>query len=68
MFVPIDKFFLLNYRTKLYVLSKCVEVQEFVRYVDYRFYQNLVSVLVPDVLRPIPSKSNEVIYQRIRVV
>lgn len=42
-------------KTKLYSLSKCVEVQEFVRYVDYRFYQNLVSVLVPDVLRPIPS-------------
>lgn len=42
-------------RTKLYLLSKCIEIQEFVRYVDYRFYQNLVSVLVPDVLRPIPS-------------
>lgn len=43
-------------RTKLYQLSKCLEVQDFVRYVDYRFYQNLVTVLVPDVLRSIPSK------------
>ncbi|XKL62591.1 hypothetical protein PGB90_002424 [Kerria lacca] len=42
-------------KTKLYLLSKCTEVQEFVQCVDYRFYQNLVSVLVPDVLRPIPS-------------
>ncbi|XP_065211481.1 DNA-binding protein RFX2-like isoform X2 [Planococcus citri] len=42
-------------KTKLYQLSKCLEVQDFVRYVDYRFYQNLVTVLVPDVLRSIPS-------------
>lgn len=44
------------YRTKLYLLSKCPFVQQFIRRVDYLFYQNLVEVLIPDVLRPIPSK------------
>lgn len=43
-------------RTKLYLLSKCTFIQQFIRRVDYLFYQNLVEVLIPDVLRPIPSK------------
>jgi len=30
-------------------------VQAFVKKVDFDFYQNLVEVLIPDVLRPIPS-------------
>lgn len=47
--------FVLCYRTKLYLLCKYPPVQEFVRRVDYLFYQNLVQVLIPDVLRPIPS-------------
>ncbi|XP_058790783.1 DNA-binding protein RFX2 [Phymastichus coffea] len=42
-------------KTKLYQLCKCPEVQDFIRRVDYTFYQNLVEVLMPDVLRPIPS-------------
>ncbi|KAJ8668157.1 hypothetical protein QAD02_009820 [Eretmocerus hayati] len=42
-------------KTKLYQMCKCPEVQEFIRRVDYTFYQNLVEVLMPDVLRPIPS-------------
>ncbi|XP_018917039.2 DNA-binding protein RFX2 isoform X2 [Bemisia tabaci] len=42
-------------KTKLYLLCKYPPVQEFVRRVDYLFYQNLVQVLIPDVLRPIPS-------------
>ncbi|GLG98174.1 hypothetical protein R5R35_011870 [Gryllus longicercus] len=42
-------------KTKLYLLCKCSPVQQFVRRVDYLFYQNLVDVLIPDVLRPIPS-------------
>ncbi|KAJ8888251.1 hypothetical protein PR048_007738 [Dryococelus australis] len=41
-------------KTKLYLLCKCPPVQLFVRQVDYLFYQNLVDVLIPDVLRPIP--------------
>ncbi|XP_043289835.1 DNA-binding protein RFX2 isoform X2 [Venturia canescens] len=42
-------------KTKLYQMCKCGEVQDFIRTVDYTFYQNLVEVLMPDVLRPIPS-------------
>lgn len=30
-------------------------VQEFIRQVDLTFYQNLIQVLVPDVLKPIPA-------------
>ncbi|KAF4525703.1 hypothetical protein B566_EDAN011495, partial [Ephemera danica] len=41
-------------KTKLYLLCKCPPVQQFVRKVDFDFYQNLVEVLIPDVLRPIP--------------
>ncbi|XP_048505807.1 DNA-binding protein RFX2 isoform X13 [Athalia rosae] len=42
-------------KTKLYQMCKCSAVQDFIRRVDYTFYQNLVEVLMPDVLRPIPS-------------
>ncbi|XP_057342211.1 DNA-binding protein RFX2 isoform X1 [Microplitis mediator] len=42
-------------KTKLYHMCKCGEVQDFIKTVDYTFYQNLVEVLMPDVLRPIPS-------------
>ena len=31
------------------------QVLDFIRNVDYQFYQNLVDVLIPDVLRSIPS-------------
>lgn len=44
------------FRTKLYQMCKCSEVQDFIRKVDYTFYQNLVEVLMPNVLRPIPSE------------
>lgn len=37
-------------------MCKCSEVQDFIKTVDYTFYQNLVEVLMPDVLRPIPSE------------
>jgi hypothetical protein len=30
-------------------------VQEFVKEVDYMLYQKIVNILLPDVLRPIPS-------------
>lgn len=46
------------FRTKLYQMCKCSEVQDFIRKVDYTFYQNLVEVLMPNVLRPIPSESH----------
>ncbi|XP_076300057.1 regulatory transcription factor Rfx isoform X6 [Lasioglossum baleicum] len=42
-------------KTKLYQICKCSEVQDFIQKVDYTFYQNLVEVLMPNVLRPIPS-------------
>ena len=44
-------------REKLYVMCKYEPVQKYVRKSDYAFYQALVEVLIPDVLRPIPSKS-----------
>jgi hypothetical protein len=33
-------------------------VQEFVKEVDYMLYQKLVGILLPEVLRPIPSEFN----------
>nr|CAD7256512.1 unnamed protein product [Timema shepardi] len=48
-------------KTKLYLLCKCPPVLLFVRRVDYLFYQNLVEVLIPDVLRPIPSSLTQAI-------
>ncbi|XP_050454282.1 DNA-binding protein RFX2 isoform X6 [Cataglyphis hispanica] len=42
-------------KTKLYQMCKCIGVQDFIKKVDYTFYQNLVEVLMPNVLRPIPS-------------
>lgn len=37
------------------MLSRCEPVLTFVKKADYQFYQNLVEVLIPDVLRPIPA-------------
>ncbi|XP_065073163.1 DNA-binding protein RFX2 isoform X6 [Ochlerotatus camptorhynchus] len=42
-------------KTKLYVLTQCEPVQDFIKQVDFMFYQNMVEVLIPDVLRPIPT-------------
>nr|XP_029723647.1 DNA-binding protein RFX2 isoform X9 [Aedes albopictus] len=42
-------------KTKLYVLTQCEPIQEFIKQVDFMFYQNMVDVLIPDVLRPIPT-------------
>ncbi|XP_029178995.1 DNA-binding protein RFX2 isoform X3 [Nylanderia fulva] len=42
-------------KTKLYQMCKYPGVQDFIKKVDYTFYQNLVEVLMPNVLRPIPS-------------
>ena len=43
-------------KENLYLVSKMSAVQKFVRRSDYAFYQALVEVLIPDVLRPIPSE------------
>lgn len=40
----------------LYRLCEWTAVQEYVRRMDFQFYQNLVDVLIPDVLRAIPSQ------------
>nr|ASM47586.1 regulatory factor X [Leptochiton asellus] len=45
----------------LYSLCKYEGVQNFVRKSDYAFYQTLVKVLIPDVLRPIPSSLTQAI-------
>uniref|UniRef100_T1JBB3 RFX-type winged-helix domain-containing protein n=1 Tax=Strigamia maritima TaxID=126957 RepID=T1JBB3_STRMM len=48
-------------KTKLYLLCSTDPVQQFVRKSDYHFYQNLVEILIPDVLRPIPSSLTQAI-------
>ncbi|XP_076371286.1 transcription factor RFX3-like isoform X2 [Tachypleus tridentatus] len=48
-------------KSSLYKLCFCEEIQKLVRKVDYQFYQNLVDVLIPDVLRPIPSSLTQAI-------
>ncbi|XP_060872996.1 transcription factor RFX3-like isoform X2 [Metopolophium dirhodum] len=48
-------------KEKLYSLSKCKTLQLFVKTVDFLFYQNLVKVLIPDVLRPVPRTLTEAI-------
>jgi len=41
---------------KLHALCGMPAVQQYVRRSDYVFYQTIVGILVPDVLRPIPSQ------------
>ncbi|XP_076307567.1 DNA-binding protein RFX2-like isoform X2 [Tachypleus tridentatus] len=48
-------------KSSLYKLCFCEEIQKLVRKADYQFYQNLVDVLIPDVLRPIPSSLTQAI-------
>ncbi|XP_042145300.1 DNA-binding protein RFX2 isoform X3 [Ixodes scapularis] len=48
-------------KSSLFVLCKCEPIQKFVQRADYQFYQNLVDVLIPDVLRPIPSSLTQAI-------
>lgn len=42
-------------KMKLFNLCQCEAVQSFMKQIDFQFYQNMVDVLIPDVLRPIPS-------------
>lgn len=48
-------------KAKLFALCALEPVQVFMRQVDMQFYQNLVQVLLPDVLRPIPSSLTQAI-------
>lgn len=48
-------------KAKLFALCALEPVQAFMRQVDMQFYQNLVQVLLPDVLRPIPSSLTQAI-------
>ncbi|XP_011194978.2 DNA-binding protein RFX2 [Zeugodacus cucurbitae] len=48
-------------KTKLYLLCHCAEVQKFIKEVDYQFYQNMVDVIIPDVLRSIPNALTQAI-------
>ncbi|XP_037799254.1 DNA-binding protein RFX2-like [Penaeus monodon] len=50
-----DNFFILQ------ALLRAPPVLEFVRNFDYQFYQNLVEVLIPDVLKSIPSSLTQAI-------
>ena len=43
-------------KEKLYLLCVYEPLMAWVRKSDYAFYQALVEVLIPDVLRPIPSE------------
>lgn len=52
-------------KKKLYSLSKCKTLQLFVKTADFLFYQNLVKVLIPDVLRPVPSMFISCVYLKI---
>lgn len=48
-------------RSKLYTLCQMKGVQEFIKHVDLLFYQNMVDVLIPDVLRAIPAPLTQAI-------
>ncbi|XP_046805548.1 DNA-binding protein RFX2 [Lucilia cuprina] len=48
-------------KTKLYLMCHCSGVQKFVREIDYQFYQNIVDVIIPDVLRSIPNTLTQAI-------
>jgi regulatory factor X 1/2/3 len=48
-------------KEKLYLLCKFEPVQQFVRRVDYPFYQKLVEILIPDVLRSISNSLTQAI-------
>ncbi|KAL9898731.1 regulatory transcription factor Rfx isoform 1-T5 [Glossina fuscipes fuscipes] len=48
-------------KNKLYLLCHCAGVQKFVREMDYQFYQNMVDVIIPDVLRSIPNALTQAI-------
>lgn len=48
-------------RSKMLLVCKMKAVEEFVRNVDYKVYQHVLEILLPDVLRPIPSGMTQAI-------
>ncbi|VDM30912.1 unnamed protein product [Hydatigera taeniaeformis] len=48
-------------KERLYALSKNIVVHQFIRLYDHTFYQSLAEVLIPNVLRPIPSSLTQAI-------
>ncbi|KAK6188564.1 hypothetical protein SNE40_004716 [Patella caerulea] len=48
-------------KEKLFLLCKYDPIHVFVRKSDYAFYQAIIEVLIPDVLRPIPSSLTQAI-------
>ncbi|XP_013076580.1 DNA-binding protein RFX2-like isoform X2 [Biomphalaria glabrata] len=61
---PLDPFEKMEKRVpkdKLYILCRYEPLITWVRRSDYAFYQALVEVLIPDVLRPIPSSLTQAI-------
>ncbi len=42
-------------KAKLFSLCHYEPIQNFIKQIDFQFYQNMVDVLIQDVLRPIPS-------------
>ncbi|KAM7534299.1 hypothetical protein Aperf_G00000117450 [Anoplocephala perfoliata] len=48
-------------KERLYALSKNVVIHQFIRLYDHTFYQSLAEVLIPNVLRPIPSSLTQAI-------
>ncbi|XP_041475684.1 transcription factor RFX3-like isoform X3 [Lytechinus variegatus] len=48
-------------KEKLFALCKLVPIQTYIKHYDHILYQGLVEVLIPDVLRPIPSALTQAI-------
>lgn len=48
-------------KSKLQLLCLSTAVQNFVREIDYQFFQNMVDVIIPDVLRSIPNALTQAI-------
>ena len=48
-------------KERLYALSRNIVVHQFIRLYDHTFYQSLAEVLIPNVLRPIPSSLTQAI-------
>lgn len=48
-------------KAKLIQLCQCKNIQEYIKSYDHMLYQGLVEVLIPDVLRPIPSALTQAI-------
>jgi len=44
-----------RFRSKLLILCDMPDIVQFIKEADFNFFQNIVHILMPDVLRPIPS-------------